>query len=74
MRRLGAKTLLLGAGLGMLLVTTACGPDRDDRVNDQSGAPTAGARAPGATGTTLPGAPPPARVTPPAPAPDAAPR
>ena len=67
MRRLGAKTLLLGAGLGMLLVTAAC--DRDNRMNDQTGAPTAGARGPAVTGTTMPSAPPPARVPPPAPAP-----
>jgi hypothetical protein len=60
----GAKTLLLGAGLGMLLLASACG-DRGTR--DETGAPTAGVRGPGATGTTVPMTPPPARIPPPSP-------
>jgi hypothetical protein len=63
--------MLLGAGLGMLLIASACG-DRGTR--DETGAPTAGVRGSGAaTGTTMPMTPPPARVPPPPPSPQANP-
>jgi len=63
-----ARTWLIGVALGAALAVSACGRDRDRAAMDERGAPTAGVRGPGVTGSTIPGAPPPARVEPPPPA------